>query len=334
MKNVSQHIALLFAEATPTRDGQTLTGFKGTGYSGGVVPNFGFAGHMAVNLSSMQAPPAKVPFTFAHDDKDVEQTVGYGMVHNDGQSLTITDGRFSKATLAGKRIAELMDEGQPFMLSIGIKGDAKSVDRKRLTKVNGRDLSVDTVFEDARLLHISFVHSGADPNAFAARLSAQGGITPPQREESMDEATEQQLRARILELEGQNTALTTERDTARTELATQRTTARNAAITTLFGAEHGLTDVQLGVYRGMSEEQFAETSRIVLAARESSDGELFRQTAGAGRDHEGGGGKATFAAPVGYAVDPASAALHAKAIKYQAEHKDTDYLAAVAAVTA
>jgi hypothetical protein len=37
----------------------------------------------------------------------------------------------------------------------------------------------------------------------------------------------------------------------------------------------------------------------------------------------------SFAAPSGYALDPARAALHAKAIAYQREHPNTDYLTAV-----
>lgn len=41
---------------------------------------------------------------------------------------------------------------------------------------------------------------------------------------------------------------------------------------------------------------------------------------------------AQFTAPPGYAVDPARAQIHAKALAYMAEHKSTDYQAAVRAV--
>ncbi|GAB7082293.1 hypothetical protein [Megalodesulfovibrio paquesii] len=40
----------------------------------------------------------------------------------------------------------------------------------------------------------------------------------------------------------------------------------------------------------------------------------------------------SFAAPTGYTVDPAGAALHAKALAYQRAHPNTDYLTALAAV--
>lgn len=45
------------------------------------------------------------------------------------------------------------------------------------------------------------------------------------------------------------------------------------------------------------------------------------------------GRAASFAAPDGMAVDPASAELHAKAVAWQASHPGSDYMAAVAAVT-
>lgn len=157
----------------------------------------------------------------------------------------------------------------------------------------------------------------------------------------MDPELERQLRARITELEGQVTTLTassatltTERDTARTQLTAQAAAVRDGAIVALFGEKHGLTDVQLGVYRGMSPDQFAETQRLVAAARASGDANLFRQVATEGRDEGGAAGAAKlFAAPVGYTVDAASANLHAKALKYQREHANVDYFTAVTAVS-
>lgn len=57
----------------------------------------------------------------------------------------------------------------------------------------------------------------------------------------------------------------------------------------------------------------------------------FREIAGAERDEAG---TASFAAPPGYHVDSERLEIHAKAIAWQKAHPNTDYLAAVAAVTA
>ena len=43
-------------------------------------------------------------------------------------------------------------------------------------------------------------------------------------------------------------------------------------------------------------------------------------------------GAIDFALPDGMSADPGSAALHAKAVAFQARHPGTDYMAAVAAV--
>jgi hypothetical protein len=140
----------------------------------------------------------------------------------------------------------------------------------------------------------------------------------------------QTARDRITELEAQVAALTSERDAARTELAAASAARRNERITALFGATPTLTEAQLAAFRSMSDEQFAA---FEATRPQAADPALFQQSATSGRNQEGGGAPATFAAPTGFGVEPERAQLHAKAIQYQAEHAGTDYLTAVRAVS-
>ena len=152
-----------------------------------------------------------------------------------------------------------------------------------------------------------------------------------------------ELQARIAELEAANTAqatqittlnaqvttLTGERDTLLTAAASAETARRTERLTALFGAE--ATDAQRAPYLSMSTEQFEAVATALAAKAPAADPDLFRQVAGQGRDPNAGSATA-YVAPVGYGVDPERAQLHAKALKYQAEHPNTEYLAAVQAV--
>lgn len=137
--------------------------FGGIAYSGGVIPNFGPHGDAAIDLS-MLAVDGRVPALFNHDPAKV---AGFAVLSNLGTHLAITEGTLSRTTPTGKEIAGLLQEGQPFMLSLGINGRPTRADAKKPTLINGKSLRLDTVFHDARLLEISFVPAGADPSAFA-----------------------------------------------------------------------------------------------------------------------------------------------------------------------
>jgi hypothetical protein len=324
----------LLADPTASRADAKVVGFGGVAYSGGVVPNHGWNGDMAIDLASLSLPSGDVPVLRNHDPN---QIVGRARLLNDGSQLTITEGRFSDVTDVGREVAALMGEGHPWALSIGINGTLKSCDKKKPIEMNGRSMAVDAAFRNSRVLELSFVPSGADPNAYAAQLSSRHGIQPPDNGDNMNE--QEQAKARIAELEAQIVTLTTERDGARTELAAaqtnlaaQATAARNARLTALFGAEPNLTDAQLDVYRSMTDDQFAAVE--ALAATAAVSGDLFRQTATKGRDADGGGAPAEFTAPIGYSVDSERVQLHSKALQYQIDHPGTNYLTAVNAVAA
>lgn len=329
MQNRPACVSLLSVPSAQQADGK-VTGFRGLAYSGGIVPNHGWAGDMAIDLASMALPETEVPILLNHDS---DQIVGRARVANHGDRLEIVDGAFSAVTEHGRMVADLMAEGHPWSLSVGVNGRMLSADRAKTTKLNGREMRLDSVIRDARLLEVSFVPSGADPNAYAARLSARLGIQPPE-DVSMTEL--EQARARIVELEAQVATLTSERDNARTEFAAAQTAMqtaarerRNGQIVALFGENAELTDAQRNVYVAMTDEQFSAVESALQAERRG-DPELFRQQAGSGRNHEQPV-RGTYSPPHGWSVDAERTQMHAKAIKYAADHK-TDYLTAALAV--
>lgn len=333
MKDRNVCVALL-ADPTAQRSDNRVTGFRGLAYSGDVVKNHGWAGDMGIDLATLAMPAAEVPILLNHDPN---QIVGRAQLTNDGTKLEITSGTFSEVTAAGKEVAALMAEGHPWALSVGVNGNLASCDRGKKTKLNGRAMQLDSVIKDARLLEVSFVPSGADPAAYAAQLSTRHGITPPNGDD-MNEL--EQARARIAELEAQVATLTGERDTARTELAAAQatitaaaTTRRTEQIVALFGADADLSDEQRAAYMAMTDVQFSAVSAALARERTAAGNPaLFTQTATAGRNADATPVAATFRAPLGFGVDPERAQLHAKALKYQADHPNTDYLAAVVAV--
>jgi hypothetical protein len=153
----------LWVELKATADVSSAT-FGGLAYSGGVVPNFGFAGDLAIDLATLSAP-ARVPVLLNHDPN---QIVGHASVSNDRVTLQMQDGRFSNSTEAARIVSGTRAEGQPWALSVGINGRYEAADRAKWTELNGRTLNVDTIMRNARLLEVSFVPSGADPDARAA----------------------------------------------------------------------------------------------------------------------------------------------------------------------
>ena len=326
----------LFADPNPEVVDGRARGFSGVAYSGGVVPNYGWAGDMCIDLASMTTP-TKVAVLRNHDPN---QVVGHAMVACDGTQLLLTDGAFSEVTAAGKEVAGLMAEGQPWALSVGVNGRAQFFEPKRKVSCNGRDMEVDCMLEKTRLLEVSFVPAGADPNAYAAQMSARMGLTPPDSGDPvMPEVNP--LQARVTELEAQVGTLTEqlatvtgERNSARTELAAAATARRTDQVVSLFGADAELTDAQRAAYLAMTDEQFAVVEAALRAARATAaDPALFSQQATNGRNEDGNSPTQQFQAPAGWSVDPERAQLHAEALQYQVAHPGTDYLAAVNAVS-
>lgn len=280
MESRAGYFALLATPEASVVDGKAA-GFRGVAYSGGVVPNYGWAGDMAIDLATLQAP-TEVAILRNHDPN---QIVGKAKVACDGSQLTLVDGSFSDATAAGKEVAALMAEGQPWALSVGVNAKAQFFEPKRKVQCNGQALEVSCLLQNARLLEVSFVPAGADPNAYAAQMSARIGLQSPNQDDHDMEELEQ-ARARITELEAQIATLTGERDTARTQLAAIGTQRRTDAITALFGADAQLTDAQRSAYLAMTDDHWSALELAVKAARPTPDPALFRQQATSGRNED------------------------------------------------
>ncbi|MCB1630283.1 MAG: hypothetical protein H7A12_04425 [Pseudomonadales bacterium] len=147
--------------------------FEGVAYSGGVIPQYGAHGDVAVDLASLQLPNAPIFALVDHDPGKRAGKLGARLAGNQ----VLVSGEFFTASDAGKEVAALFAEGAPWQLSIGIQAAVESGERRSVT-LNGRALSVDTIFRNAKLREVSFVPVGADPetsvHAFrAARAQAR-----------------------------------------------------------------------------------------------------------------------------------------------------------------
>lgn len=151
--------------AALNRGGST---FSGIAYSGGVVPNFGFAGDMAIDLATLQPIPGRVPVLRNHNPSRV---AGHATLVNLRTQLALRDGSFSQITADGRELAALISEGCPLQLSVGITGRAERADPKKPQLVNGRQLRVQTILRACRVLEVSLVPAGADPHATLDRAA-------------------------------------------------------------------------------------------------------------------------------------------------------------------
>jgi hypothetical protein len=139
----------------------TGKGFAGLVYGGGVIRMQG--SDVAVDLEGIQLPAGgKVQVLRNHD---LDQAVGDAVVRLAAGALMVARGRFTTITRAGREVAALYAEGMPLCLDVGLAGRFEATDRRRPVRVNNRELAVDGVLRRARLLEVSFVPSGADPDA-------------------------------------------------------------------------------------------------------------------------------------------------------------------------
>lgn len=165
-----------FAVQPVTPDAQTMgdkVRFTGVAYSGGVIPAYGFLGDVAIDLATLQNPDAQnIPVLINHAT-EIESIAGKGNLMRIGNALHIT-GELTQATQAGKQIAALMAEGYPLQLSVGMQASLReTLEATRAQQLNGQTLQVRAVFEQARIIEVSFVPTGADPHTSAAQFSAQ-----------------------------------------------------------------------------------------------------------------------------------------------------------------
>ncbi len=138
------------------------TAFAGVAYSGGAIP--GPDGPFGIDLAEIQMPRGgRVSLLKNHDPN---QIVGQASAQVSGGMLYLDGGRFTDVTPAGREAAGLYAEGQPFALSVGVSGSMERLsDRGTDVELNGRVQTLNAVMRRPRLLEVSLVHAGRDPNA-------------------------------------------------------------------------------------------------------------------------------------------------------------------------
>ena len=307
--------------------------FEGVAYSGGVIPGYGWHGDAAIDLSTMELPQGQV---FALVDHDPGKRAGKLSARLVGNQVLVS-GEFFTASDAGKEVAALFAEGAPWQMSVGIQGKVENGDR-RSVELNGRALSVDTIFRNAKLREVSFVPVGADPNTSVAAFARRHTDHQPEEPTMADL---DQFKARIVELEAQLGAKDAEASNTAAELAALRqfkADARKRDIERLqddLALELSADDVT--EFAAMTDKTFTlvETRlRGNTKTRTDSAGDhLFSDQATSGRSGEESAVAVKFTAVQGYGVDSARLAMHGQILAHAEKHS-ISYAAAAAALGA
>jgi hypothetical protein len=137
--------------------------FKGTAYSGGLVPDFGVVIDMATTTYN-----ARLPLLNSHMRSDV---VGVIEQAAERAGAMIVAGRlFSDMPgSAAERIAQLAQRGVPFEMSVGLYSyTAETVGAGKTVVVNGRTFAGPVnVLRNGQVREVSIVTLGADPRTTA-----------------------------------------------------------------------------------------------------------------------------------------------------------------------
>lgn len=270
---------LTFAPTLTERDAAGLPKrFSGVAYSGGVVPDYGWFGDVAIDLSTLKLPEGAI---FALLDHDPSQRVGKLTPRIEGNKLLI-EGEFFASTAAGKEVAGLFAEDAPWQLSVGIQATAVSGDKKRTVKCNSQTLEIDTLLSDASLREVSFVPVGADPHtsaqAFARKPSPSKGNT----------MTIEELQAQVADLTAKLSEQTQRADAAVAEATTMKAAARTAQLAQLsadLGRE--LSDGETKTLSALGDDAYQVIALSLKGSpRQMAAAHLFSAQATGGKNPE------------------------------------------------
>lgn len=323
-----ENLTLTFsAELVSTGEGQpTGKRFRGVAYSGGLIPGYWGGRDAVIDLAGLKNPSAKVPVLADHN-ASIHDVAGHGALSLDNNQLLIA-GDLTDATDTGRAVAALLASQVPLQMSVGIQAGVEEYSTPTEVSVNGRLQKVSIIFRNPTVREVSFVPLGADPRTSVAAFAAK---RIEEQQAMADDATLEQLRkdlaaqkARADEAEKVNATLQKQVDDI-------RLAARKAEVQALFkalGREFG--DEAAKPYLEMTDATFAAVRKDLEAAKPKLPEHLFREQATSG---QGDQPLAKFAAPQGYTVDPERADLHMRALAWQANHPNTDYLAAIRAVS-
>lgn len=266
-----------------TPDAASPKRFSGIAYSGGLIPQYGWHGDAAIDLSTMQIPEGRI---FALVDHDPSRRAGHLTASIKDGALHV-EGELFDATESGREVSALLAAGAPWQMSVGIQAETESGDKKRAVKINNRKLEINTLFKHAALREVSFVPVGADPNTSVASFSRNLGSQQKEthKMEEIDEL-KQQVAALTASLEAEKTA----RATAETSLAEITLSARKSAVTALLTSV-GMEDTtdNAAPYLDMPAATFAAVSQQMQALKPASQApsHLFSEQAKDGKGEEG-----------------------------------------------
>lgn len=191
--------------------------FGGVAYSGGVIPNYGYYGDVALDLDGAQiANDGNVALLYSHNR---EQVIGKANISLLNGQIVVNEAVVSTDTDEGKRIAAVRGVGFEWKYSVGVS--AKSFEqfgKKTTVEINGQTLELDGIMRGVEIFELSLVWEGADPEAHALNL---------QKGNSMDlEKVKADLRlefeAQNLHLTSLNEALKLENDALKAELQAKK----------------------------------------------------------------------------------------------------------------
>lgn len=268
--------------------------FSGTCYSGGVIPNYGFHGDAVIDLATLKAPTKPI---FALVNHDKNQRAGRLTLGSDCTRIWIADGAFLPSA-AGKQVSEEFAAGAPWEFSVGINADVRHFDEPTRIEINGTTVTVDTVFENARVREVSFVPAGADPHTEAhafeqqeqhdmqeiAEMKAQ---LEAERELSVSRKTDlERAKADLDEMKIAFDAVSDRMESAMAELKALKTERRTDAVKALFadvGREFSAESAAR--YVDLSDESFEFVAAELRATATSSfDDKLLGEVAVSGQD--------------------------------------------------
>lgn len=266
-------------EAAPQR-------FHGVAYSGGVIPQYGSFGDSCIDLSSIKLPEGEL---FALVDHDPTRRAGkFRASLQDGQ--IVVDGKLFKSTEAGREVSELMAEGAPWQMSVGIQAVFKHTPEIVEVDCNGQVLPVNTVFSHAALREVSFVPVGADPNTTVAAFSRNLALTVSEPEIPQPEGkdmTIEELQQRINDLSASLDAEKAAHKAATDKLAEVALAARKTAIAQLNAdMPRELSEAETSVLLTLDDAAFATMSATLKSfkpAVSAGNAHLFSEQATDGK---------------------------------------------------
>ena len=251
--------------------------FAGVAYSGDVIRNHFYWGHVVFDLASTTAPD-KVPVLVEHARA---QRAGVGQIAI-GQDIRITGSLL--ANTHGQNVAADADAGFPWQLSVHIEpGSVEEVATGVAASVNGRDFTGPlTIFRNSLIRETSFTPTGADSHTSARVFSGAPELHIPVFS-TEDRTMSDQQDPRIAALETDLAAANARAEAAEQALAGIKASAREADIRTMFAAMGREYSAEAAKpYFQIDDAAFAVVMADMKAAAPKHSPHLFHDTATSG----------------------------------------------------